>query len=129
MPVFRVERTHDYTVMSNFHLKDKRLSLKAKGLLSQMLSLPDDWDYKKVDGTPPGEKWRHTTMSVPEMADLLGLKSGTAYDLVKRGYFETTLIDRRIRIITSSFEAWYQKQTHYVKISERSNENGIYREA
>jgi len=49
--------------------------------------------------------------------------------LVKRGYFETTLIDRRIRIITSSFEAWYQKQTHYVKISERSNENGIYREA
>ena len=64
-----------------------------------------------------------------EMADLLGLKSGTAYDLVKRGYFETTLIDRRIRIITSSFEAWYQKQTHYVKISERSNENGIYREA
>ncbi len=71
----------------------------------------------------------YTTMSVPEMADLLGLKSGTAYDLVKRGYFETTLIDRRIRIITSSFEAWYQKQTHYVKISERSNENGIYREA
>ena len=45
MAVFRVERTHDYTVMSNFHLKDKRLSLKAKGLLSQMLSLPDDWDY------------------------------------------------------------------------------------
>ena len=68
-------------------------------------------------------------MSVPEMADLLGLKSGTAYDLVKRGYFETILIDRRIRIITSSFEALYQKQTHYVKISERSNENGIYREA
>lgn len=45
MAVFRVERTSDYTVMSNFHLKDKRLSLKAKGLLSQMLSLPEDWDY------------------------------------------------------------------------------------
>ena len=45
MAVFRVERTGEYTVMSNFHLKDKRLSLKAKGLLSQMLSLPDDWDY------------------------------------------------------------------------------------
>ena len=45
MAVFRVERTGDYTVMSNYHLKDKRLSLKAKGLLSQMLSLPEDWDY------------------------------------------------------------------------------------
>lgn len=45
MAVFRIERTKDYTVMSNYHLKDKRLSLKAKGLLSQMLSLPDNWDY------------------------------------------------------------------------------------
>lgn len=45
MAVFRVERTRDYTVMSNYHLRDKSLSLKAKGLLSQMLSLPEDWDY------------------------------------------------------------------------------------
>ena len=45
MAVFRVERTHNYTVMSNYHLRDKSLSLKAKGLLSQMLSLPEDWDY------------------------------------------------------------------------------------
>lgn len=43
--VFRVERTKNYTVMANYHLKDKRLSLKAKGLLSVMLSLPDDWNY------------------------------------------------------------------------------------
>lgn len=45
MAVFRVEKTRNYTVMSNQHLRDKRLSLKAKGLLSLMLSLPEDWDY------------------------------------------------------------------------------------
>ena len=45
MAVFRIDKTRDYTVMSNYHLRDKRLSLKAKGLLSQMLSLPEDWDY------------------------------------------------------------------------------------
>ncbi len=45
MAVFRVERTKDYTVMSNHHLKDMNLSLKAKGLLSMMLSLPDSWNY------------------------------------------------------------------------------------
>ena len=45
MAVFRVERTRDYTVMSNHHLKNRSLSLKAKGLLSVMLSLPDEWDY------------------------------------------------------------------------------------
>jgi hypothetical protein len=45
MAVFRVNKTENYTVMSNQHLRDKNLSFKAKGLLSMMLSLPDDWDY------------------------------------------------------------------------------------
>lgn len=45
MSTFRVNKNVNYTVMSNHHLQDKRLSLKAKGLLSYMLSLPDDWDY------------------------------------------------------------------------------------
>ena len=45
MAVFRVEKNKGYTVMSNHHLRNKDLSLKAKGLLSQMLSLPEDWDY------------------------------------------------------------------------------------
>ena len=47
MAVFRIEKTRDYTVMSNHHLRDKSLSLKAKGLLSLMLSLPEEW------GLPP----------------------------------------------------------------------------
>lgn len=45
MSVIRVNKTKDFTVMSNHHFRDKRLSLKAKGLLSEMLSLPEDWDY------------------------------------------------------------------------------------
>ena len=45
MAVFRVEKNRGYTVMSNHHLRNKDLSLKAKGLLSQMLSLPENWDY------------------------------------------------------------------------------------
>ena len=45
MAVFRIEKTRDFTVMSNHHLRNSRLSLKAKGLLSLMLSLPEDWDY------------------------------------------------------------------------------------
>lgn len=45
MAVFRIEKTQNYTVMSNHHLRSKELTLKAKGLLSQMLSLPDEWDF------------------------------------------------------------------------------------
>lgn len=45
MAIFRVNKNKDYTVMSNYHLRDANMSFKAKGLLSMMLSLPDDWDY------------------------------------------------------------------------------------
>lgn len=45
MGVFRINKNNDYTTMSNYHLKDKRLTLKAKGLLSVMLSLSDEWNY------------------------------------------------------------------------------------
>ena len=45
MAVFKIEKAKNYTVMSNYHLQDRNLSYKAKGLLSFMLSLPEDWDY------------------------------------------------------------------------------------
>ena len=45
MAVFRIEKNKDYTVMSNHHLRDRELTLRSKGLLSLMLSLPDEWDY------------------------------------------------------------------------------------
>ena len=51
MEVFRVERNSGYTVMSNHHLRNKELTLKAKGLLSQMLSLPEDWDYRRRESS------------------------------------------------------------------------------
>ena len=62
MAVFRVEKNRGYTVMSNHHLRNKDLSLKAKGLLSQMLSLPENWDYTLERLVPyqPGKHRRHT---------------------------------------------------------------------
>ena len=58
MAVFRVERNKGYTVMSNHHLRNKELSLKAKGLLSQMLSLPEDWDYTFCSKTAQAQALR-----------------------------------------------------------------------
>ena len=49
MAVMRIHKNKNYTVISNVHLRDKRISLKAKGLLTLMLSLPEDWDYS-VEG-------------------------------------------------------------------------------
>lgn len=105
--------------------KGRTESTAISDIMRVMLDSFEDWyagqfHYKKVDGTPPGAKWRHTTMSVPELAELLGLKSATAYDLVKRAHLETMIIDRRIRVVNDSFESWYAGQSHYIKITERS---------
>ena len=58
MAVFRIEKTRDYTVMSNHHLRDKSLSLKAKGLLSLMLSLPEEWGLYHQGAGPDLQGWR-----------------------------------------------------------------------
>ena len=66
--IVRVNHNENYTVMSNFHLQDKSLSLRAKGLLSLMLSLPSDWDYT-VNGlvTVTNEKKTTITNTLSEL--------------------------------------------------------------
>lgn len=75
MSVIRVNKTKDYSVMSNIHLKDKNLSLKAKGLLSVMLSLPDNWKYT-VDGIVAICKENETSVNsaLKELKELKYLK-------------------------------------------------------
>ena len=80
MAVYRVERTRDYTVMSNYHLKDTSLSLKAKGLLSMFLSFPEDWNYST----------RGLAAICKEGVDAIG---STIKELEKAGY----IIRRQLR--------------------------------
>jgi len=91
MAVFRVEKTRDYTVMSNHHLKDTGLSLKAKGLLSMMLSLPDDWNYTT----------RGLAAICKEGVDSIGT---TLRELVKAGYVvRNQLRDAKGRITDTEY--------------------------
>ena len=63
MSVVRVHKNSNFTVMSNYHFKEKKMSLKAKGLLSLMLSLPDDWDYSIAGLTTLSKDGRDGVMS------------------------------------------------------------------
>lgn len=63
MAVIRVHKTKDYTVMSNSHFRERAMSLKAKGLLSQMMSLPDDWDYSIMGLTTLSKDGKDSVMS------------------------------------------------------------------
>ena len=76
--------------------------------------------YKKVDGTQPGKKYAHT-MSVYEMADLIGRSSAVAYDIVKRGLVKTEVINGRIQVDIQSFEEWLASQSVYSKVRRDEN--------
>ena len=98
MAVFRIERTRDYTVMSNHHLRDKALSLKSKGLLSMMLSLPEDWNYTT----------RGMAKICKEGVDAIG---GALRELETAGYIvRHQLRDRQGRISDTEYVIYEQPQ-------------------
>ena len=98
MAVFRIERTRDYTVMSNHHLRNRALSLKAKGLLSMMLSLPDDWNYTT----------RGLAKICKEGVDAIG---GALRELEGAGYIvRHQLRDRQGRISDTEYVIYEQPQ-------------------
>lgn len=94
MSTFRVNKNVNYTVMSNHHLQDKRLSLKAKGLLSYMLSLPDDWDYS-LKGLTTGCR------------DGIDSVRSIVRELEARGYLRRSKVrDARGRIVDYNYEVF-----------------------
>ena len=98
MAVFRIERTKNYTVMSNYHLRDKALSLKSKGLLSMMLSLPEDWNYTT----------RGMAKICKEGVDAIG---GALRELETAGYIvRHQLRDRQGRISDTEYVIYEQPQ-------------------
>ena len=98
MAVFRIERTRDYTVMSNHHLRDKALSLKSKGLLSMMLSLPEDWNYTT----------RGLAAICKEGVDAIG---GALRELEAAGYIvRHQMRDRQGRISDTEYVIYEQPQ-------------------
>ena len=98
MAIFRIERTRDYTVMSNHHLRNGKLSLKAKGLLSMMLSLPEDWNYTT----------RGLAAICKEGVDAIG---GALRELETAGYIvRHQLRDRQGRISDTEYVIYEQPQ-------------------
>ena len=98
MAVFRIERTRDYTVMSNHHLRYKALSLKSTGLLSMMLSLPEDWNYTT----------RGLAKICKEGVDAIG---GALRELESAGYiFRHHMRDRQGRNCDTEYVIYEQPQ-------------------
>ena len=105
MSVFRVNKTKNYTVISNYHLKEKGMSLKAKGLLSIMLSLPEDWDYSIVGLAKLSADGKDSVMS--------GLK-----ELEKFGYLvRSQIVDEKGRFVQTAYNI-YEKPHQFSPYAE-----------
>jgi hypothetical protein len=113
MAVCRIEKTSDYTVMANHHLRNKELSLKAKGLLSLMLSLPEDWDYT-VKGLAYICK------------DGIDSINGTIKELEEQGYvLRKRLRNDRGQLTTTEYTILEQPQSLDTSVSQPKRENPI----
>lgn len=100
MAVIRVNKTAEYTVLSNYHFKEKEMSLKAKGLLSLMLSLPDNWDYSIAGLVTLSKDGKDSVMNAlieleqfgylerTRLFDKQGRFAGYNYDIYERPYAE-----------------------------------------
>lgn len=72
MSIIRVNKNRNYVTMSNYHFKEKEMSLKAKGLLSEMLSLPDDWNYSIAGLVAINKESKNTIISTLEELKIHG---------------------------------------------------------
>lgn len=106
MSVIRIHKTKNFTVMSNHHFKEKEMSLKAKGLLSLMLSLPDDWNYSiaglvklSKDGkdsvmTALAELEKFGYLTRTQMTNEKGQFSGIEYNIFEEPQSENTIAEK-----------------------------------
>ncbi len=78
--------------------------------------------HQKVDGTPPGEELRAYSYSPKEMAEVLGVEEGIAYDIINRYHIETFEVDTWKRVRKDVFEAWYKSQTKYRTKEDRDRD-------
>lgn len=76
----------------------------------------------KVNGPPPGAELRACSISIKEMAELLGISTDTAYAIIRRDQIETFEVDHRRRLRKDTFEKWYNGQTKYIKQEDRPQE-------
>ena len=108
MAVIRVHKTKNYTVMANYHLRDKNLSFKAKGLMSFMLSLPDKWDYSitglsmfgtdKIDSVRSAlkELEKQGYVRAERVRDNKGMLRGTEYTVMEKPILENPTLEKPI---------------------------------
>lgn len=99
---------------NNFEVRE------VAGKMRIMLDSFEEWyasqfHYKKINGELPGSKWTKYFLSIEEVAQILNITKSSVYELLKRNYFKTNIIDNRIFVDKTSFEKWLEGKNREVK--------------
>lgn len=81
--------------------------------------------YSKVNGPPPGEKLKERSYSITDLAEMLSVTDSTIYDLIKKGCFQTELVDYLTRVPKQSFDQWYASQSRYRTATDREKDREL----
>ena len=140
MSVFRIHKTENYTVMSNAHFKEKGMSLKAKGLLSLMLSLPDTWNYSVSGLVTLSKDGKDSVMSaLAELEEFGYLKrmrqtnekgqfSGVQYDIFEQPQPKEPISDKPISAIQNSEKPISENREQLNTNSIKNLDNKVFKE-
>jgi hypothetical protein len=137
MSVIRIHKTKNFTVMSNYHFKEKKMSLKAKGLLSLMLSLPDDWEYNVAGLVRLSKDGKDSVMSALQELEKFGYLSraqqfnekgqfsGVEYNIYEQPQPEnpTTAKQDAAKPISAKQDAENPRQLNTIHIKEKENKS------
>ena len=120
-------KTEAYWLVKKNYFK----TIVAGGRMRVLLSSFEDWyanqfSYYKVDGPLPGAALRETTLSVAEIAQLLGIAEGTAEELLAKIKLGQVVIYGKKRILKNSFETWYRSQSFYRTVSDQETDRQLY---
>lgn len=133
MAVFRINKNENYTVISNYHLKEREMSLKAKGLLSLMLSLPSEWDYSVMGLTALSKDGKDSVMTTLNELEKLGYLirtkcinskgqfDGYDYDIFEQPCAETPNTANPTQLNTNELNTNKRKKIKKEKSAESTN--------
>ena len=104
-------KTESYWLIKKSYFKTITVAGKIRVMIDSFEAwYANQFKYKKVDGTPPGEETQRTTLSVTELGELVGISEASAYVLIAKGHFEQVPVLGKMRITKDSFDRWYKTQ-------------------
>lgn len=121
-----LSKTEAYWLVKKNYFKTIEVGNRMRVMIDSFESwYANQFKYRKIDGTMPGEDLMKTTYAVDELGHLLGLKEAASYALISKGHFDVVEVLGKRRITKDSFDKWYSSQKEYRTLEDQAREADV----